>query len=384
VIEEGYFIGMVSSIPRFLQDLNANSRCRTKHCRGHFVCTHQRQMGLGGGLEVRVACSGCGTMILYESSPRLGGRNIAAFSCMIACFLSGGLYSDYQRQFGLLFGENAFSKETYRKLVLLLHKPVENLLRKEIQVGKEVMKKKPSYQIGSWDRACTSSDGCYHVRGHFSQNMTVVIVDYLSGHVIHVCHRCAKGQKPCEEAGDNWKGTAKAAEAHATGEMFRDLKEEGMTLEVNVQDSDSSAVNQVKAAFPGCQVVICFGHHNRAFGKAPNKANSLRNSTCLRSANGCISKRMITRAKTNHLNFAKEADGDPGIYRRRMQEYGKFHVHGIHEWHEDGHCDHPLKVCCCARNCPPGFPLFLLFSLSLLLSENSKLKEKRKYLHRKT
>ena len=45
--------------------------------------------------------------------------------------------------------------------------------------GKEKMKELLADQIGSWSRAVTCCDGCWLIRGHFSQNCTFVIKNFF-------------------------------------------------------------------------------------------------------------------------------------------------------------------------------------------------------------
>ena len=46
---------------------------------------------------------------------------------------------------------------------------------------KHHMKQMPYDDIGSWSRAVTTCDGCWQIRGHFSQNCTFTIKNYLTG-----------------------------------------------------------------------------------------------------------------------------------------------------------------------------------------------------------
>jgi len=367
IVQDAYFIGRVSSLEDFLQDFNYKARCRTKNCRGKFICVDQRQFGLGGGLEIKIVCSGCSQMIMYHSSPRQQGRDLAGYVAMLVSFLAGGTYADYTRTFGPLFGNNIFSHETFRKMVHDLHEPIQKLLDWEVEIGRNLMKKKSEKELGSWARAVTSSDGCYHVRGHFSLNMSLIVVDYFSGFTIGYLHQCSKGAKPDVDAEENWKGTAKAAEAYGAGIVFEELKKAGMMLEINVQDHDSSSMNRIQEKYPLAKIIICFGHHNRAFGKAVEKLNLIRGPECLNIPGGCIPKSFVIRAKTNHLAIAKESDGSPSIYSRKVTELGRYHARGIHQWEDGGRCSHPIIVCSCDQKCPPGkanplicLPSFLL------------------------
>ena len=48
---------------------------------------------------------------------------------------------------------------------------------------------------------------------------------------------------------DLWEGTAKAAEGHLAHACFLKAREEGMVVEVNWQDQDSSSGNSFRSIF---------------------------------------------------------------------------------------------------------------------------------------
>lgn len=106
------------------------------------------------------------------------------------------------------------------------------------------MKSLPSDKLGSWNRAVTTSDGCWDIRGFFSQNCTMMICNWLSGALLWYRHACMKGFDSII-TDDLYQGTAKSAEGYLAGILFEKAKEEGCTIEVNWQDQDSSSEKSV-------------------------------------------------------------------------------------------------------------------------------------------
>ena len=90
------------------------------------------------------------------------------------------------------------------------------------------MKNLPSDKLGSWQRAVTTSDGCWHIRGFFSQNGTFVIRNWLTGALLWYGHACMRGSDPII-TDELYEGTAKSIEGYLAGILFEKAKEEGCT-----------------------------------------------------------------------------------------------------------------------------------------------------------
>lgn len=95
--------------------------------------------------------------------------------------------------------------------------------------------------LGSWERAVTTCDGCWQIRGHFNQNCTFVIKNYLTGALLYYGHLSMWGADhvSIEEL---WQETSKGAEGHLAQVLWAKAQEEGMKVAVNWQDADSSSV----------------------------------------------------------------------------------------------------------------------------------------------
>ena len=59
---------------------------------------------------------------------------------------------------------------------------------------------------------------------------------------------------------DLYEGTVKSAEGHAANMAFGLAKEDGVNIEVNWQDADSSSANSFHKHYPNGQVMLCSGH----------------------------------------------------------------------------------------------------------------------------
>ena len=135
---------------------------------------------------------------------------------------------------------------------------LDNLLT----LAKDEMKLLPPATLGSWRRAATTVDGCWLTRGHFSQNCTFIVKNYLRNSILWYGHLCMLGNDDVAEP--VFPGTAKSAEGHLAEVLFKRMKEEGCNIQVNWQDNDSSAAKSVALAFPSAQIMFCAGHVGRA------------------------------------------------------------------------------------------------------------------------
>ena len=71
----------------------------------------------------------------------------------------------------------------------------------------------------------------------------------------------------CDE--DLWQGTTKSAEGHLSQKLWAQAKE-GLKVEINWQDADSSTAKRFRYSFSNEQksrVLLCGGHVSRAHGK---------------------------------------------------------------------------------------------------------------------
>lgn len=163
--------------------------------------------------------------------------------------------------------------------------------------------------------------------------------------------------------------------------LFNKAKEEGMSIELNWQDQDSSSGLSFRSVFPDGdlnRIMLCGGHVGRSHGnnmkeyKAKKMVDkgfldkhkkdypSLQSVECVcagkkHSKNcGCINDNFIVSAKRNHFSALKQSGNDPSEYARRMRILGKYHCRDIHSWVTDKGVEeqcgfHPQKVCSCGK-----------------------------------
>ena len=96
---------------------------------------------------------------------------------------------------------------------------------------KEKMKSLADGDLGSWKRAVVTSDGVWHTRGHFSQNASFVIKNYMTGGFLCYGHKCMHGNDDVVDE-DLCEGTAKSMEGVLSDKCYGQAKVEGCSVEV--------------------------------------------------------------------------------------------------------------------------------------------------------
>jgi len=185
----------------------------------------------------------------------------------------------------------------------------------------------------------------------------------------------------CDE--ELWQGTAKAAEGHLAQVLWAKARDEGLKVEVNWQDADSSSAESFRYSFPSeehSKIMLCGGHVGRAHGKKLKEMQTWSSfssqfialhkkdfpeiesvkcccagkkhrhvSTRNNPACGCISPAFIQAAKRNHYCALVHAGTDPDRYRQTMLALGKYHSRDIHQWDSGSCLFHPLCKCVCGE-----------------------------------
>ena len=72
---------------------------------------------------------------------------------------------------------------------------------------------------------------------------------FTNGALLYVVHVCMRGEDDLVE-GELYKGTAKSAEGYAADEAFGMAKDDGMHVEVQWQDADSSSSASFRKHYP--------------------------------------------------------------------------------------------------------------------------------------
>lgn len=171
-------------------------------------------------------CCGCWTVeIDYKRSylAQESRRQLVSLAISLAFFISGHGYAGYRKTLGRGLGLGIVSEKPFLEVVDLALPYIKSMLDEMCEDGKEKMKELPADQIGSWSRAVTCCDGCWLIRGHFSQNCTFVIKNYITGALLYYGHLCMRGADTiCDE--ELWQGTAKSAEGHLSEVLWAKAK----------------------------------------------------------------------------------------------------------------------------------------------------------------
>lgn len=77
-----------------------------------------------------------------------------------------------------------------KKVVKIAYPHIKTSLDDMCESAKNEMKTKDSGELGSWQRAVTTSDGCWLIRGFHSQCSTFVVVNFLTGGILYYGHLC--------------------------------------------------------------------------------------------------------------------------------------------------------------------------------------------------
>ena len=146
---------------------------------------------LGGAAAVQIACSGCGATIDYSSSAMCEGiqrHSVVSLALRLAAFISGIGFAGYHKLLKRHLGMHVVSDSSFNTVIEIAHPHIRDILEELCELGKEDMKALPTTQLGSWARAVTTSDGCWHIRVFFSQNSTFIIRNFLTGALLWYVH----------------------------------------------------------------------------------------------------------------------------------------------------------------------------------------------------
>ena len=338
---------------------------------GKLVLIATNKKRRGGSMKFLFRCNGCWKEeICYRSSQLAlnSRRQLVSLALSLAFFVSGHGYASYRKTLGRGLGLEVLSEKPFLEIIHHAFPFIKAILDEICDDVKHQMKELSSDVLGSWSHAVTTCDGCWQIRGYFSQNCTFIIKNYLTGGLLYYGHLSMRGADSiCDE--ELWQGTAKAAEGHLAQVLWAKAKDEDMMVEVNWQDADSSSALGFRYSFPNeleSKVMLCGGHVGRAHGKKLQELQTKLSITnqfialhkeqfpnitsvkccCVgkkhtfvskknKPACGCIGPGFIQSAKRNHYCALVQAGKDPEKYRATMLTLGKYHSRDIHQW-EDG------------------------------------------------
>ena len=183
----------------------------------------------GGSADVRIACCGCGLGIHYASSEfstSENRRNVVSYALHLATFISGIGSAAYHKLFGRSLGMYTTTPKMFYRVIEEAFPHITEMLNEVCELGKVEMMSMDDTTLGSWKRAVTTSDGCWHIRGFFSQNSTFVIRNWLTGALLWYGHACMKGSDTTIPD-ELYQGTSKSAEGYLAALLFQKAREEG-------------------------------------------------------------------------------------------------------------------------------------------------------------
>ena len=381
-IAKSLFICETSQLQQFIDQMNTTSICHTPRCTGKLVPVNVKLTGLGGAAIVKFSCTGCNDRSLaFHSSVNvtLSKRTVVSLAMQVAFVIAGCGHAQYCKVLKQCMGISSVSASTFYDTIKLLHPIVLDMLTEMCDEAKNEMKSLGSTVVGSWKRAITTSDGVWLTRGKFSKNSSFTIRNYINNSLLYFVHVCMRGNEDDIIGGELYQGTSKGAEGYAASIAFKKAKEEGMHIEVQWQDGDSSAAKSFREYYTdetSSRVMLCGGHAARAFTKSLGEFAKQKSFTptmqdqhrekfpdvdtvkccCPKrhSKNcGCLSKSFIKGARTNFFYCLLHGDAtkDPEAFATRLTVLGKYHARDIHSWEGDGKCDFHARVSCNCGSC---------------------------------
>ena len=99
-----------------------------------------------------------------------------------------------------------------------------------------------------------SFNGFYMTRGHYSNNFSATLHDYLTGKVAYFCHSTKRGP------GHNWSSSSAGTEADMLNELLGKARLDGLVVQEVVTDKDTSINATFCRQFPEGTVMYCSNH----------------------------------------------------------------------------------------------------------------------------
>ena len=243
------FICQTTQLNEFLNQVNTTSLCYTPNCAGKLIPIYIKHVGLGGSILVKFSCTGCSERMLNLSSSaeiEFSRRSACSLAMQVAFIAAGCMHAQYSKVLKQYLGISAVNSTTFYETIKLLDPIVATLLTEMCTAAKDEMKSQDPSTVGSWQRAVTTSDGAWLTRGRFSQNCTFTIRNYINNSLLYFVHLCMRGA----DKDKLYLGTAKGAEGFAASLVFKAAKEEGMHIEIQWQDGDSSSNKSFREYYP--------------------------------------------------------------------------------------------------------------------------------------
>ena len=166
-------------------------------------------------------------------------RNVVSYAICIAAFASGIGFAGYHKLFGRHLGINVTTDKMFHKVIEEAYPHITEMLNEE-------MKSLPTDKLGSWQRAVTTSDGCWHISFFFFSEWDLRDLQLADWSLVVVWPCMHERLRPHDHR-RALSGNSKVNRGVSRGVLFEKAKEEGCTIAINWQDQDSSSEKSFRA-----------------------------------------------------------------------------------------------------------------------------------------
>ena len=131
---------------------------------GVLVVTKVQPTGIGGTLNLTFSCSDCQLRkINFSGSTYVEGskRTVVGLALAVAFFITGHCYAKFSKTLRQCLGIACISKNAYYEVIKLVYPHITEILNEMCEDEKNRMKKLPSKDLESWQRAVVTSDGVW-------------------------------------------------------------------------------------------------------------------------------------------------------------------------------------------------------------------------------
>ena len=365
------FLGQVSQMSKFVDQINLSSKCITPLCNGTLKLVSVDIIGQQGCVSLQYDCTGCAERrVNFDSSVEHETEKCTAvgLALQVAFICSGAMYSQYAKILRNCLGMYCAGKSIYYRTLALMYPHVKGILNDMCKEAKESMKQKDDSELGSFKNAVTCGDAVWLTRGFHSQNATYTLRNYQSSALLYYKHFSQRGKDKITKE-ELFEGTSKSAEGFGAEWVFDKAKNDGLNISIHVQDDDSTSSKALHSHFPECEIMLCSGHiarnhekHLKRFAKQKdfNKSQIKKYEKthpavatvkchCVKNGFGCFTNGFIKKARLNFSAIVNSVDCDRQIFEERLRSLSKYHAKNVHEW-ENGKCFfHDLIVCNCGK-----------------------------------
>lgn len=178
-------------------------------------------------------------------------KNYTALSFL----MNGQLFAEYERVSHMLSLPSC-SRSQWLRIVEWTERHVTELAEWSCEQVRNQVRNR-----GDHKRWVASYDGFYLTRGHYSNNSSGTLHDYITGSIAWFTHRTKRGKR------HNWEGTSNGAEGNMFDELLKKAKDEGFVVSEIVTDKDTSGNAIFCNHFPEGSITYCSNHSAKTLHK---------------------------------------------------------------------------------------------------------------------